>query len=323
MDFSMLKKVDLEGPGALALVDSLVTRDLSRVGPGRIVYSALMEDDGKMLDDCTILVSGPDRVRFCANYQAGVEMIRERAKGTGVQIRELTDGVQQLCVQGPASRAFLQKLTEGDLSGAAFPYYTFREGFVVAGIPVFMTRMGYTAELGYELWVERERTLELWDTLLDAGRPLGMRIVGLDPLDLLRIEGGFLLAGVEFDTTVSPYECGLGRLIALDKPSLRGRAALERDLRESRQRLTSVQLSAGGAAATSARLVHGGREVGLVTQAVESPYLAGRTLGLARLEQALVEPGTKLLARVGGELIPAEVLRHPVYDPERRRARAD
>ncbi len=113
MDFTMLRKVDIDGPGALELVNTVVTRDVSKLTPGKIAYGALADEDGKMVDDCTVM------------------------------------------------REMLQSLTDEDLSNEVFLYYTFREDVEVAGVPIFMTRMGYTAELGYELWVERERALEL------------------------------------------------------------------------------------------------------------------------------------------------------------------
>src|SRR5207237_5493633 len=108
------------------------------------------------------------------------------------------------------SRAMLQPLANQDLSNEAFPYYTFREDVEIAGIPIFMTRLGYTAELGYELWVARDRALELWDALVEALEPQGMKIVGMAALDLFRIEGGFIIGGGGYDSTGSPYEGGLG-----------------------------------------------------------------------------------------------------------------
>ena len=215
----------------------------------------------------------------------------------------------------------LQSLTSADLSNAAFPYYTFREDVEIDGVPVFMTRLGYTAELGYELWVEQHRALELLDALLAALTPQGMKVIGMIALDLFRIEGGFIIGGVEYDPTVSPYECGLGWSVALDKGDFQGRAGLERDRDASELRLTSVRLEGGGDAASGALLLVDGVEVGLVTQAIESPYLDGATLGLAKIRKDLNVPGTGVVARVGREDVAGEVVEHPVYEKGRRRAR--
>ena len=321
MDFSMLRKVSLEGPGALALVNGIVTRDVSKLSQGRIGYGALCDESGKMVDDCTTMMRSPDSVRFCGANDRDFEYFSAAAEGTGIEVREHTDATPHLCVQGPRSREILQPLTSSDLSNAAFPYYTFREDVEIAGIPVFMTRLGYTAELGYELWVERDRSLELWDALVEAGTPNGMKVIGMVALDLFRIEGGFIIGGVEYDPTVSPFECGLGWSVAFDKGDFQGREGCERDRDATTQRLTSVVLESGGDAATGASLSADGREIGLVTQSVESPYLGGKTLGLAKVHKDVREPGTKVTASIGGDGVDGEIVHHPVYDPERKRAK--
>jgi aminomethyltransferase len=322
MDFTMLRKVDLDGPGALDLVNGVVGRDVSQLREGRIAYGPLVDESGKMVDDCTVMLRSADRVRFCGANDRDFEIFREAAAGTGVEVREFTDAMPHLCLQGPKSREILQTLTDADLSGASFPYYTFREDVSIAGVPIFMTRLGYTAELGYELWVERERALELWDALIEAGTPAGMAVIGMTALDLFRIEGGFIIGGVEYDPTVSPYECGLGWAVSLDKKDVRGRAGLERDREATTLRLTSVALDEGGDEASGAKLFLEGSEIGVVTQAVVSPFLGGRTLGLAKVPKELAQStGARLTARVGDRDVDAEIVQHPVYEKERRRAK--
>jgi glycine cleavage system aminomethyltransferase T len=248
MDFTMLRKVDLDGPGALDLVNRVVTRDVSKLEPGQIGYGALCAEDGKMVDDCTVMRrdGAGAHVRFCGANDRDYEIFSRFAEGTQIQVREFTDEMPHLCLQGPLSRQMLQPLANQDLSNASFPYYRFREDVEIAGIPIFMTRLGYTAELGYELWVDRDRALELWDALVEATEPQGMKLIGMAALDLFRIEGGFIIGGVEYDPTVSPYESGLGWSVALDKGEFQGRAGLERDRTASALRLTSVVLESGG-----------------------------------------------------------------------------
>ncbi|MDP9283350.1 MAG: aminomethyltransferase family protein [Actinomycetota bacterium] len=318
MDFTMLRKVDLDGPAALELVNGIVGRDVSKLGQGQIAYGPLVDEDGKMVDDCTVMNRGPDRVRYCGANDRDFAIFTAAAEGTGIEVREFTDAMPHLCLQGPLSREILQPIANQDLSNAAFRYYTFREDVEIAGIPVFMTRLGYTAELGYELWVDRERALDLWDALLEAGEPAGMKVIGMTALDLFRIEGGFIIGGVEYDPSVSPFECGLGWAVSFDKEALRGRAGLERDRDDSTLRLTSVVLESGGDDASGAPLSIGG----VVTQAVVSPYLDGKTLGLAKVPKELAKaPGTKLTATVAGQEVAGEIAPHPVYDKERRRAK--
>jgi aminomethyltransferase len=321
MDFTMLRKVDIEGDGALELVNSVVTRDVSKLTPGRIAYGALTDENGKMVDDCTTMMRSPDRVRFCGANDRDYEIFTDKAAGSGITVREFTDAMPHLCVQGPRSREILQAVANQDLANAAFPYYTFREDVEIAGIPVFMTRLGYTAELGYELWVDADRALDLWDAVIEAGEPHGMKVIGMVALDLFRIEGGFIIGGVEYDPTVSPYECGLGWSVDLDKSDFQGKDALARDREETQLRLTSVVLDAGGDEASGAPIGVDGDEVGIVTQAIVSPYLGGRTLGLAKIGKNLNAPGQRIDAQVGDELVGGEVVSHPVYDPERKRAK--
>lgn len=321
MDFTMLRKVDIEGEGALDLVNSVVTRDVSTLTPGRIAYGALTDENGKMVDDCTTMMRSADRVRFCGANDRDFDIFTEKAGGTGIEVREFTDAMPHLCVQGPKSREILQAVANQDLSNATFPYYTFREDVEIAGIPVFMTRLGYTAELGYELWVDADRALDLWDAVVAAGEPEGMKIIGMVALDLFRIEGGFIIGGVEYDPTVSPYECGLGWSVALDKRDFQGKEALARDKEATRLRLTSVVLDRAGDEASGAPVAVDDEEVGLVTQAIVSPYLGGKTLGLAKIRKDLNTPGRRIEAQVGAERVGGEVVSHPVYDPERKRAK--
>jgi aminomethyltransferase len=320
MDFSMLRKVDIEGPGAQDFVNTIVARNVAKLEPGQIAYGPLTDENGMMVDDCTVMVRSSDRIRFCGANDRDHEIFGEHAPD-GVTVREFTDAMPHLCLQGPKSREWLQGLTDADLSKEAFPYYHFREDVTIAGIPVFMTRLGYTAELGYELWVDRARALDLWDALLEALEPQGMKLVGMIALDLFRIEGGFIIGGIEYDPTVSPYECGLGWAVDLEKGDFQGRQALEHLADERSLRLTTVELEAGGDEASGAALLVDGEEVGLVTQAVVSPYRNGVTVGLAKIRKDLREPGTKVQALVGESVVAGEVVRHPVYDPERKRAK--
>ena len=274
-----------------------------------------------MVDDCTTMMRAPDHVRFCGANDRDYEIFGAAAEGSDIQVREHTDATPHLCLQGPKSREILQGLTSADLSNAAFPYYTFREGVEIAGVPVDMMRLGYTAELGYELWVERDRAFELWDALLATGEPQGMKVIGMIALDLFRIEGGFIIGGIEYDATVSPYECGLGWSVDLGKGEFQGKEALARDEEATQLRLTSVVLEGGGDEASGVPLWVDDEEVGLVTQAIVSPYLGGRTLGLAKVRKDLNRPGQDFLAQVGDERIAGELVAHPVYDPERKRAK--
>jgi aminomethyltransferase len=323
MDFSPLLKVDVEGADAKAKLNELVTRDLSRVPVGRIAYGAIVGEDGLMRDDSTVMVRGDDRVRVVGGPGMPAEVI-SFAEERGLRAVERRKDLAHLTLQGPRSREVFAAITAEDVSNESFSYYTFKEGLRVGGVDdVFVTRMGYTAELGYEFFVPVGGALQLYDALMEAGATAGIRVIGVDAILVIRTESGLVLGdGAEYDNTISPWECGLGWAIDMEKGPFRGRDALER-LREQRtQRLISVVLARGDDAASGAPLSVDGDVIGNITLSVRSPYLKGKTLGLARVHHSRTEPGTKVVASLEGDEIPGEIVRTPVYDPERRRVRS-
>lgn len=322
MDFGMLRKYDIDGPGARQVVNGVVARDLATLHVGQIAYGPLCNDQGKMVDDCTVGIRADDHIRVCGANDKDKAFFERATAGKPITVREFTDDVGHLCLQGPLSREWLQSLTDTDLSRDAFPYYTFKEEVRIGGITVFMTRLGYTAELGYELWVTADRAAELWDRLQESLAPKGMRVVGMTALDLLRIEGGFIIGGVEYNETVSPYECGLGWAVELDKGGFQGMAALAHDKDAAPMRLMSVTLESGGDLATNAPITLDGRKVGFVTQAIASPFLGGKTLGLAKIEKLPARPGARITVTVDGREISGVIGRQKTYDPERKRVRS-
>ena len=303
MDFTMLRKVDLDGPGALDLVNSIVTRDVSELDPRphrlRRARRRRREDGRRLHDDD----AGARPRPVLRRERPRLRDLQRRGRGLGH--RGARDHRRDAASLSPGAEKPRDPpgADDADLSNAAFPYYTFREDVEIAGIPVFMTRLGYTAELGYELWVERDRALRALGRAARGREPQGMKLIGMIALDLFRIEGGFIIGGIEYDPTVSPYECGLGWSVDLDKGEFQGRAALTRGKDETQLRLTSVVLESGGDEASGAPLWVDDEEVGLVTQAVVSPFLGGKTLGLAKIRKDLRElgPGRRRTGRRGAD----------------------
>jgi aminomethyltransferase len=323
LDFSPLFKVDVEGPGAQEALNWLVTRDLRRSAPGRIAYTPILGDDGLMRDDSTVMVRDSDRVRVVGG-PGMPEQVIPVAEAAGLAAVERRAELAHLNLQGPRSRELLAAVTDEDVSNDAFPYYTFKEGMRVAGMDeVFVTRMGFTAELGYELMLPASRAIEVYDALMEAGEPLGLRPVGVAAVMTIRVEAGMVMGdGLEYDDSVSPWECGLGWAVDTGKGDFRGRAALL-ELRDQRpERLASVVLDDGADAATGAPLTVGGEAVGRITMAVASPHLDGRTLGLARIHRDSAQPGTRVIASVGEREVVGQVVSTPAYDPERVRVRS-
>ncbi len=316
LEFSMLLKYDVTGPGAANCVNRVFSRDVIAMKPGRVAYGVVVTPDGHMIDDCTVFFHAPDRVMVMgANPRLGEDLVA--AAGPTVTVRECRAEYALVSVQGPKSRTLLQGLTEADLSNAALPYYEFRTGVPIAGIPMQISRLGFTGELGYELLLSVEATPRLWAVLVQAGAPLGLRPAGGAALMTARVEAGLIMGGLEYDETSTPWECRMGWAVDLDKPDFQGKAALIASKAVEGRTIVSIAFPQGAEGLDGAELTVAGRDVGQVSMAVPSPVLQGRVLALARIERSLAVIGTELSA--GGMV--GEIIGMPVHDPERRRTR--
>jgi aminomethyltransferase len=249
--------------------------------------------------------------------------IRAVTDGTGLAVESLRESTAHFTIQGPQSRALLQQLTTVDVSNEAFPYYTFRDGVDVAGVPVLVSRMGFTAELGYELYVPVEHALGVWDTVFAAGEAFGIRALGAAAIMMVRIEAGMVMGeGLEYDHATSPWECNLGWAVPADKPAFRGRDAVLAAKDVAPRRTVTVRLDGGEDRATGAPLLVDGRVVGHVTMSVPSPHLGFATIGLAHVAKEHAAIGTAVVARLEEGEIAGEIVATPVYDPDRARVRS-
>jgi aminomethyltransferase len=323
LDFSPLLKVDVDGPNAKQILNRLHSRDLNKVATGRIAYGTILNEHGGIVDDSTVMVRGEDRLRVVGSPLMPGEVI-PFAEEHGLRAVERRSELAHLNIQGPRSRELLAELADIDVSNAAFPYYTFKESVTVAGVDdVFITRMGYTAELGYELFVPTERALDVYDKLAAAGARYGFRPVGVAAIMMVRLEAGMVMGGFEYDASISPWEAALGWTVNLDKGDFRGRDAVIALRDERPGRIISVVLNGGEDAATGAELsLLDGTPVGHVTMSMPSPYLGGKTLGLARVHKDYAAPGTAVVAALDEQQITGELVSTPVYDPERKRVKS-
>jgi glycine cleavage system aminomethyltransferase T len=321
-EYSMLYKWHVEGPSAVATADAVFSRSVRTLRPGRLAYGVVVDADGMMLDDVTVAVRGSGHVLVTGGNPATQEQLAAHAPA-GTTVTERRDESAVLSLQGPRSREILQRVTLADLSNAAFPYYTFRTDLFLAGIPAQVNRLGFTAELGYELQVPRDRALDLWDAVYEAGADLGLLPFGAAALMTCRVEAGMIMGELEYDSTVTPFECRMGWAVDFDKGPFHGRDALLAKRETATGRVISVVVGAGPEKAEGARLHLEGRDVGHITMAVRSPHLDGATLGMARVHRDGAKNGTVLAAvAADSTTAPATVKPTPVYDPERTRVRA-
>ncbi len=288
-DISPMVKYRIEGPGAEAFLNRLTVRNVARLKPGRVHYTAWCNDEGHVLDDGTLFRLGPDLFRLCCQ-ERHLPWLLDSAIGFDVTIREETAEIAGLALQGPTSCAVLKA---ADFAGIeAMKPFDIRE-FAIGKTPVTVSRTGFTGDLGYELFVTAKDALKLWDHLFAAGAVHGIRAIGYTALNRARIEAGFIVANGDFvtaehairaDRVRMPDEIGLDWLIDFDKPHFNGRRALQKARAERSLGHVLVGLEIEGNVPAEHAIVYHRKtkEVGLVTAAIWSPT-AKRNIAIASL----------------------------------------
>ena len=254
-DLTPMVKHRFTGPDALACLNRMVTRDVAKIRPGRVGYTVWCNEQGQVLDDGTIFHLGDNDYRVCSQERQ-IDWFLASADGFDVEVREDTHEVAALAVQGPTSCAVLKNM---GLWGVERLKPFELAYFDTGGFRLMVSRTGFTGDLGYELWTDPGNAEALWDRLFEAGELHGIRALGSRALDLLRIEAGFILAGVDFlpameavrpTHTRSPFELGLGWLVHFDKGVFNGRRAL---LEGNRGLWTVLRLSDEGGQTVTVR----------------------------------------------------------------------
>ncbi len=330
MDLSALRKFEVIGPDAEDLMQLAVTRDVKKLAVGQIVYTAMCYDHGGMIDDGTVFRLGQHNFRWvCGDDYCGVHLRALAAeRGLKVWVKTSTDQLHNVAVQGPRSRAILASLVttpahQPTLSELKWFRFTIGK---IAGLPVIVSRTGYTGELGYEVWCHPDQAPQLWDAIMAAGAAERISPLGLKALDMLRIEAGLAFAGSEFSDQTDPFEAGLGFVVPKDKADpFIGADALVRRRAHPRRSLVGLEI-AGNEHVASGDGVHVGRaRIGVVTSATRSPVL-GRTIALASLDVACAALGTAVeIGKLDGQSkrLPARVVPFPHFDPRKSRVRAE
>jgi 4-methylaminobutanoate oxidase (formaldehyde-forming) len=324
LDMTSFGKIDVRGPGALALLQRLSDNDVGKP-PGSVVYTQFLNPRGGIEADVTVIRLAGDRFRVVtgsSSVPADLGWIRVHLPRDGsVEVREVTDELAVIGLWGPAARSILEVVTPDDVSNAAFPYLTARS-IRVASTDVWAQRVTYVGELGWELYVRVDGAGAVWDALLDAGRPAGIRPTGYKALDSLRLEKGYRYWGADITPADNPYEAGLGFCVRLGKDDFIGREALWRTKETgTARRLATVTID-------PAPTIYGGEAVwkdGRVLGRLRSGgygYTVGRNIGLVYLPVEVAVPGASLELEVFGERVAAEVAPDVLYDPRGARIRA-
>ena len=332
MDLSALRKFEITGPDAETLLQAALTRNVRKLAVGQVVYSAMCYESGGMIDDGTLFRLGQDNFRWIGGDDYGGIWLRQLAAKLGLKawVRSSTDQMHNISVQGPKSREILKQIVwtppaQTKLEELEWFRLSFGRIGDHNGIPIVVSRTGYTGELGYELWCHPKHATQLWDSVVEAGKPHGIAPLGLAGLDILRIEAGLIFAGYEFNDQTDPFEAGIGFSVALKgkEDDFVGKAALVRRKEHPRHQLVGLELD-GNEVAVHGDCVHVGRsQIGVVTSGTRSPILR-KSIALCRIDAAYAAPGTEVeVGKIDGhqKRIPAKVVKFPFYDPEKLKPR--
>jgi aminomethyltransferase len=332
MDLSPLRKWEVLGPDAETLVQHAVTRDIRRLAVGQVVYTAVCNETGGMIDDATVFRLGDDNFRFIGGDPYDGVWLKELGEKLGLKafVKPTTDQLHNVAVQGPASRDIMRELiwtppTQPSLE--ELKWFRFLIGRIggYQGIPVVVSRTGYTGELGYEVFCHPDDGPAVWDAIWEAGQPHGLKPLGLEALDMIRIEAGLIFAGYEFDDQVDPFEAGIGFTVKLDsEDDFVGKEALIERSAHPQRKLVGLELQGNEIAGHGDEVYVGRQRVGVVTSGTRSPLLR-KNIALCRMAMQYGDEGTAVeVGKLDGlqKRIPARVVGFPFYDPKKERPRS-
>lgn len=342
IDVTPLMKYMIEGPDAARLLHKVTPRDVHKMAVGQVSYTGWCDDDGKLLDDGTIARLGPELFRM-TSAEPSLRWLAMNAVGMDVKVTEVTDQLAALSLQGPKSRAVLNRVCRDNLD--KLKYFRVGEN-AIGNTPVTISRTGYTGDLGYEIWIDAEHALPVWDALMQAGDDYGITPCGILAMDMARVEAGLFMVDVDYTASThawiegqksSPLEMGLDWAVSLDKKGyFVGRPALEREKREgSAWKLVGLDIAWEGlerlfgtvglppqiphmAMRGSLPVMADGKQIGYASTSTWSPVLK-KYIALAHVQRPHYAVDSKVTLEVTVEhhrcQAPAKVVKLPFYDP--------
>jgi aminomethyltransferase len=347
IDISPLFKYEITGPDSVWLVDRIMTRNIAKCHVGQVMYSPWCDEDGKVIDDGTVSRLGEEHFRI-TSADPSLLWFQDVAYGMDAQVVDVSPELAALAIQGPNSRAILKEVVDG-ISFDELRYFYLAHG-EVGGIPVTVTRTGYTGDLGYELWVRPSWAEQLWDRLMENGAGYGVLPAGMVALDMARIEAGLLLIEVDYISSrhalieaqkSSPYEIGLGWAVNLHGADFVGCRALAAERkRPPKWRFVGLEVGwndlerlyaevglppqvAGRASRSAVPIYRESRQIGQMTSHTFSPILK-KYIGIGVVEADCAAVGSRVEVEVtveySREQARAKVVTTPFFNPARKRA---
>jgi aminomethyltransferase len=350
IDISPLYKYLITGKDATKLVNRIITRDVNKVAVGQVIYACWCDEDGKVIDDGTITRLEENKYRWTA-ADPSLRWFRQNGLNMDVQIEDISEQTAALALQGPMAAKLLRIVAEADING--LKYFRKTSG-KIAGVPVDISRTGYTGDLGYEIWIpllnHGNEALKVWDAVMENGKQFDIHAAGMLALDVSRVEAGLLLIEVDYTSSkkalipsqkYSPYELGFGKMVHLEKENFIGKRALTRDSKQgvSRQlvglevdwveveeqfdRFGLSPAAPSQASRVAVPIYSGDKFVGKATTTAFSPLLK-KLIALASVGTEYSATGTKLQMELTIEAqrmkTTAKVVPLPFFNPKRKTA---
>src|SRR5690349_7020180 len=346
IDITPLYKYIVEGKDATKLVNRVITRDINKVKPGQVIYCCWCDEEGKVIDDGTITRLEENKYRWTA-ADPSLRWFRQNGLNMDVQIEDISEKVAALALQGPTSGRLLKSVAEADI--ANLKYFRVTSG-KIAGVPVDISRTGYTGDLGYEIWVPWNDAVKVWDALMEKGRQFDIHAAGMLALDVARVEAGLLLIEVDYTSSkkalipsqkYSPFELGFGKMVHLEKENFIGKTALAKDAKngvarqlvglevdwveveEQHDKFGLSPAAPSQASRVPVPVYAGDRQVGKATTTAFSPLLK-KLIALASVNTEHSKVGTKLQMELTIEAqrmkTTATVVPIPFFNPKRKTA---
>ncbi|EMT53768.1 aminomethyltransferase [Brevibacillus borstelensis AK1] len=313
-DVSHMGEVEVKGEGAYLYLQRLTTNDLSKLEVGQAQYSVFCYPDGGTVDDLLVYKYADDHyllVINAGNIDKDYAWMQEHLS-EGVQIENISPQTAQLAIQGPLAESILQKLTDTDLSEIGV--FRFKRNVVIDGIATLVSRTGYTGEDGFEIYLDSDKAIQLWDRLLEVGKPEGLVPCGLGARDTLRFEAKLPLYGQELGKDISPIEAGIGFAVKVDKevPFIGQEALKAQKENGAPRKLVGIEMIDRGIPRTHYPVFVGEEQIGEVTTGTQSPTLK-KNVGLALIKSEYAAVGTELEVEIRGKRLKAVVAATPFY----------
>jgi aminomethyltransferase len=346
IDITPLYKYLITGKDATKLVNRVITRDINKVKVGQVIYCCWCDEDGKVIDDGTISRLEENVYRWTA-ADPSLRWFKQNGLNMNVQIEDISEKVAALALQGPTSGKLLKSVAEADI--ANLKYFRVTHG-KINGVPVDISRTGYTGDLGYEIWVPWKDAVKVWDALMEKGKQFDIHAAGMLALDVARVEAGLLLIEVDYTSSkkalipsqkYSPYELGFGKMVHLEKENFIGKRALQNDekngvarqlvglevdwveVEEQHDKFGLTPAAPTQASRVPVPVYSGDKQVGKATTTAFSPLLK-KLIALASVDTSHSKPGTKLQMELTIEAqrlkTTATIVKLPFFNPARKTA---